>query len=66
MVQLDIPAAFVASQLFVDIARERIKKGQRGCWHIEKALCTNCNKCLVSVDTKPIQCYKGKNTTSNF
>lgn len=26
MVQLDIPAAFVASQLFVDLARERIKK----------------------------------------
>ncbi|MBU1262763.1 NADH:flavin oxidoreductase [bacterium] len=24
----------------------------------EKALCSNCNKCTVSVDTRPIRCYK--------
>jgi len=24
----------------------------------EKALCDNCNECVVAVDTRPIQCYK--------
>jgi 2,4-dienoyl-CoA reductase-like NADH-dependent reductase (Old Yellow Enzyme family) len=24
----------------------------------EKALCNNCNKCVVASDTRPIRCYK--------